>query len=192
MQPDYSPYSTNQKVQFPLNQDKSSQLSIAGETGFLLDATEIDLIVYDFDGVMTDNTVMVSETGNESVLVNRSDGLAIKTIKSKGIRQLIMSTEQNKIVRVRAAKLDIPVLWGANNKKEALSAYCFRNSLSLGRVVYIGNDLNDVEVMRLVAYPLAPSDAYPEVKEIAHFIIPAAGGKGVVRELLNHIKFREV
>ncbi|MGO9482314.1 MAG: KdsC family phosphatase [Candidatus Kryptoniota bacterium] len=166
-------------------------MSKAKASKFELVGKKIDLIVYDFDGVMTDNTAIVDETGNESVVVNRSDGLAIKVFKSAGIQQVIISTERNKVVAARAVKLDIPVLQGIDNKKEALTDYCYQKGLKLDRVIYIGNDVNDVPAMKLVGYPMAPQDAYPEAKKIATFVIPASGGKGVVRELLNHVKIKE-
>jgi len=154
--------------------------------------SDIDLIVYDFDGVMTNNSVIVSEEGFESVIVNRSDGLAVGIIKSKNIPQLILSKECNKVVSSRATKLGIPVLQGIHDKKTILLDYCSRNSLDLNKVIYVGNDLNDVPVLSAVGYPMVPLDAYPEAKKIAKFIIPAAGGSGVVRELLNYFIFEEI
>ena len=152
---------------------------------------EIELIVYDFDGVMTNNTLILREDGMESIVVNRSDGLAIEILKSKGIPQLILSKELNKIISTRAAKLGIPVLQGINEKKTALLEYCKHNSVDISNVVYIGNDLNDVSVMTVVGFPIAPQDAYPEAKRVAKFIIAVNGGCGVIREFLNIIKFEE-
>ena len=148
----------------------------------------ITLIVYDFDGVMTNNKVILREDGLESVTVNRSDGLAIGIIKRAGIRQLIMSTEKNCIVTKRAEKLMIPVLQDVNDKRDALVKYCQGLSIDLCHVVYIGNDLNDVAVMKLVGWPLCPEDAYSEAKAASIFIIPAKGGDGVIRMLLNFIE----
>ena len=79
-----------------------------------------DLICYDFDGVMTDNRVYISEAGVESVIVNRSDGLAIAALNRLNVRQTIISTEENPVVGVRAKKLKIPVLQGVSDKAERL------------------------------------------------------------------------
>ena len=117
----------------------------------------IQLIVYDFDGVMTDNRVILREDGLESVVVNRSDGLAIGIIKSMGIPQMILSKEQNKVLEARARKLGIPVLQGIDNKKETLIECCRNKNIFLSNVVYIGNDINDVDVMRIVGYPICPT-----------------------------------
>jgi len=154
----------------------------------MISVKEIDLIVYDFDGVMTDNKVIVREDGLESVSVNRSDGLAVEKIKKMEVRQLILSKEQNRVVEIRARKLDIPVLQGVNNKNDILRQYCMENSIDLSKVVYVGNDINDVDVMRIVGHPFCPQDAYLEARKIAKFVIPVNGGDGVVRELLNYIK----
>ena len=151
-------------------------------------AENICLIVYDFDGVMTDNRVILSEDGKESVIVNRSDGLAVNIIKNMGIPQLILSREKNPVVSARARKLSIPVLQGINEKELVLKQYCRDNKIPIEKVVFIGNDINDTNLMCIVGYPLCPNDAYPEAKAAARFIITVDGGCGVIRELLNHIK----
>ena len=87
----------------------------------------VKLIVYDFDGVMTDNKVILSEDGLESVIVNRSDGLAVSRLKSCGIPQVILSTEKNKVVAKRAQKLGIPLIQGVSDKSESLRRYCRQN-----------------------------------------------------------------
>ncbi|MCZ7611886.1 MAG: HAD hydrolase family protein [Ignavibacterium sp.] len=148
----------------------------------------IQLIVYDFDGVMTDNKVIVREDGLESVVVNRSDGLAIEMIKSKGIKQIILSKEKNRVVEMRAKKLGISVIKGINNKKETLISYCKEENIQLNGVVYIGNDINDLEAMKMVGYPICPLDAYEEVREISKIILDVPGGNGVVRDFLKYIK----
>lgn len=149
--------------------------------------SDISLIAYDFDGVMTDNKVILREDGLESVVVNRSDGLAIGIIKGLGIMQLIISKEKNKVVVQRAKKLKIPVLHGIDDKKTALEDYCKKYSIHLDAVIYVGNDINDIDVMKAVGYPMCPADAYDEVKAISKYIIPVNGGNGVIRNLLNYI-----
>jgi len=147
----------------------------------------IDLIVYDFDGVMTNNKVLVSEDGKEAVYCHRADGLAISKIKNLGVSQVIISTEKNAVVHIRAQKLNIEVIHDVEDKKSCLIEYCKKNDYSLKRVVYIGNDMNDSEAMALVGYPLAPQDASRKVKDIAKMIIERNGGEGVVREFFEII-----
>lgn len=142
----------------------------------------IDLIVYDFDGVLTDNRVLVFDDGHEAVFCNRADGLAIGLIKKAGVPQIILSMEENRVVEARAHKLGIDVLYGIQDKKTALTDYCRKGNYDLKRVVYIGNDINDIEVMGIVGYPMAPQDARLAVKRISRMVIAKNGGDGVVRE----------
>lgn len=148
----------------------------------------IQLIVYDFDGVMTDNKVIVSEDGKESVIVNRGDGLAIAKIKEMGIKQIIISTEKNSVVEARAKKINIDCLYGVENKKNDLEKYLNDNKIEKSKVIYIGNDINDLEAMQLVGIKIAPADAVDEVKKIATYITKRKGGEGVIRELMEIIK----
>jgi YrbI family 3-deoxy-D-manno-octulosonate 8-phosphate phosphatase len=145
------------------------------------------LIVYDFDGVMTDNKVYVDQNGNEMVQVNRADGLSIAKIKKLGIKQIIISTEKNPVVSARARKLGIPCLQGIDSKKDALMDYCKKNDIDLKQVAYIGNDINDLEAMNIVGYRFCPKDSYPIIKDISDHILNAQGGEGVIREILDFI-----
>ena len=152
---------------------------------------KIDLIVYDFDGVMTDNKVNVDQFGNESVQVNRGDGLAISEIKKLGIPQIIISTEKNVVVQKRADKLNISCIQGIDDKKSTLISYLKENHYDIDKVAYIGNDTNDYEVMKIVGMPIAPSDAHESIKEISKIITNSKGGNGVVRELYDLIKLKK-
>lgn len=147
----------------------------------------IDLIVYDFDGVMTDNRVIVMQDGTEAVLANRADGLGVESLAARGIRQMILSTETNLVVKARAAKLGLEVIQGCKEKRPALESYCKNAGISLSRVVYLGNDVNDLEAMQAVGYPIAPSDAHPAVKAVAKLVTAAPGGGGVIKELAERL-----
>ena len=91
----------------------------------------VKLIAYDFDGVMTDNTVFINQNGQEMAQVNRGDGLAIEKIKNIGIEQIIISTEKNPIVSARAKKLNILCFQGIKNKKNTLTNYCSENKIKM-------------------------------------------------------------
>lgn len=147
---------------------------------------DIDLIVYDFDGVMTDNRVLVLDDGREAVFCNRSDGLAIAKIRAAGIPQLILSTETNNVVAARAAKLGLEVLHGVDDKKTVLARYCAAHGYSLDRVVFIGNDINDLDVMKAVGMPLCPSDAHETIRAEAS-VIGRKGGEGVIRAFYEEL-----
>ena len=147
----------------------------------------IDLIVYDFDGVMTDNKVYVDQDGKETVQVNRADGLGISEIKKLGKEQIIISTETNPVVMKRAEKLGISCMQGIKNKKSALIDYCENNNLDLQNIAYVGNDINDKEVMEIAGTTYCPSDAHKSIQNISDNILKTKGGDGVVREILDLI-----
>ena len=147
--------------------------------------TSIKLLVYDFDGVMTDNKVFVDQHGNEMVQVNRADGLGISEIRKLGIQQIILSTETNTVVSARAKKLDLFCIQGVANKAQALTEYCVNHQIELSEAAYVGNDINDLEVMKLVGKTFCPADAHSSIKEIAQYILGSKGGKGVSREIFD-------
>jgi len=142
-----------------------------------------DLIVYDFDGVMTDNRVLVLEDGTEAVRVNRADGLGVDQLRTSGFKQIVMSTETNRVVQTRVKKLQIEALQGSGDKARDLTDYCEASGINLAKVLYVGNDTNDLDVMRLVGFPVAPADAHPDVLKIAKYVTRARGGDGVIKEL---------
>lgn len=148
---------------------------------------DIQLIVYDFDGVMTDNRVIVFQDGSEAVVVNRADGLGVDRLRAKGISQLILSTEINPVVKARAAKLGLEVIASCKDKKIALKEYCDQNNYNLQKVVYVGNDLNDLEIMKIVGFSIAPADAHPKIKVVVKLITTTKGGEGVIREIAQII-----
>jgi YrbI family 3-deoxy-D-manno-octulosonate 8-phosphate phosphatase len=141
------------------------------------------LIVYDFDGVMTNNMALVNQDGIEAVAVNRSDGLGIRKIKQTGCKQLVLSTEANPVVAARAKKLDLDVIYGCEDKAVTLAEYCARNGIPLELVLYVGNDINDLAVLKTTGYSVCPSDAHKDILAIVDYVTKAKGGEGVIREL---------
>ena len=151
------------------------------------DFINIKLIVYDFDGVMTDNKVYIDQNGLEMVQVNRADGLGVLEIKKLGIVQIIISTEKNPVVSARAKKLGIFCFQGIDNKKIALIDFCKENDISLKNVAFVGNDINDKEVMETVGLTFCPADAHGSIKDISDYVLKTKGGNGVIRELFDLI-----
>lgn len=154
---------------------------------FLKKLKNIQCIAYDFDGVMTDNRVLVDEKGIEAVFVNRSDGYAISHIKEMGILQVIVSTEQNPVVVARANKLKIDYYYGVDDKGSILKEYCKKNKIDLKRVLFIGNDLNDLSAFCVAGLTGSPSDAYDAIKNRASWVFQKKGGEGVIRELYDYL-----
>lgn len=147
----------------------------------------VSLLVFDFDGVLTDNRVLVLEDGREGVFCSRADGLAFDMFRAARLRVLIMSTERNPVVAARATKLRVPVLQAVGDKGLALAERSRADGLDLQRAIFVGNDLNDLPAMRLVGFPIAVADAHPAVKRQAWTVLATRGGEGAAREIAEAI-----
>ncbi len=146
---------------------------------------DIKAMAFDFDGVFTDNRVYVMQTGEEAVVCNRSDGMGISMLRKAGIPLIIISTEKNPVVSVRAAKLNIDVLQGIENKLLVLSQWVAENQLSIEQVAFIGNDIIDVDCLSAAGLGIAVADAYPVAVDAADFVLSKKGGQGAVREIAD-------
>jgi 3-deoxy-D-manno-octulosonate 8-phosphate phosphatase (KDO 8-P phosphatase) len=151
--------------------------------------SSIRLIVFDFDGVFTDNTVYVSQDGVESVRCWRSDGLGISRLKSIGVKLFIISTEVNPVVGARAEKLKLPCKQGVEDKAETVLQTCRELGVDPAQTMFVGNDINDVPAFRVVGVPVAVADAYPEVFPHVLGRTEKPGGMGAVREICDWIYF---
>ena len=148
---------------------------------------KVKAIYYDFDGVMTNNKVLVSEDGKESVLVNRSDGLAISYFKRLNIEQSIISSESNLVVKERAKKLKILAYQNVENKLELIKELLGKNNFKPSEVIYVGNDLNDLEVINYLPKTFCPKDSNKKILDSTASILNKKGGKGVIMALYEHI-----
>ena len=170
--------------------DDAQHLAIASAVAGLADAPgQIDAkaIVTDFDGVHTDDTALIDSDGREHVRVSREDGMGVSRLRRAGIPMLILSTETNPVVRARAAKLQVPVLHGIDDKAEALAGWARENGIALSDIAYLGNDVNDLDAMRLAGWPIAVANAHPEVRAQARVVLNRTGGHGAVRELVERV-----
>lgn len=150
-----------------------------------VDFDKIELFVFDFDGVMTDNYFYLDQNGNESVKLSRSDGLAINALHKLKKKMLILSSEKNKVVLKRAKKLLIKSIYGIDNKKKILENYCKKENISSNNVLYVGNDINDYFVMKFCGFSACPLNSHKKIKDIATFNLRSLGGHGVIRELIE-------
>ena len=148
---------------------------------------EIDAFVFDFDGVLTNNLVHLDQDGREWVSCSRSDGLAFDVLRKLEKPTYILSTEKNQVVTARAKKLKIPVLQGVNNKVDSLKKMADKEGFNLHNILYVGNDLNDYQVMQLCGYTACPSDSHIRIKEISDVVLKTCGGEGIIRELLENV-----
>ncbi len=146
---------------------------------------EIKALVMDFDGVLTDNKVIVNEDGSESVTCSRDDGYAIEKIKELGIITLILTREENNVVIARARKLNTEIIKGQKEKLETLKKWCLKNNIFPEGLAYIGNDLPDIECLEYAKFSFCPADAFVIVRKKAEFILNKKGGDGCIREILE-------
>ncbi|MFF0422891.1 cytidylyltransferase domain-containing protein [Streptomyces sp. NPDC004520] len=144
---------------------------------------DVDAVVLDFDGTQTDDRVHLDAEGREFVSAHRGDGLGIAALRRAGLPVLILSTEQNAVVAARARKLKIPVLHGIDRKDRALKEWCEAEGIDPQRVLYAGNDVNDLPCFHLVGWPVAVSSAHDSVRAAARAVTVTPGGSGAIREI---------
>ena len=152
-----------------------------------LDLKKLDAIVFDFDGVMTDNRVYVGQNGDEWVCCNRGDGLGFDVLRQTSLKLFILSTETNPVVTSRGKKIGIVVCQGEKNKEKALNSLAEKEQFDLNKTLFVGNDLNDYKAMQASGFSACPSDSHPAILKIATFRLSSRGGEGVVRELVENI-----
>lgn len=170
--------------------DTAEQLRLANAIAPLVapvGALDVDALVTDFDGVHTDDAVLVGQDGSEYVRVDRGDGMGVALLRAAGVPTLILSTETNPVVGARAAKLGVEVRQGLGDKAAVLRAWAAERSLDLDRVAYLGNDVNDLACFDLVGWPLAVPEAHPRVLAAARLVLGSSGGRGAVREAAERI-----
>ena len=147
----------------------------------------ISLLALDFDGVLTDGRVIVGQDGSESVICSRADGMGIGLLRRAGLAIVILSTEPNPVVAARGRKLGLPVFQGLEDKAGRLREIVKQRGIDLAEVVFVGNDVNDVQCLRLAGCGVVPADAHPEAAAHADIVLTKPGGRGAVRELADLI-----
>ena len=170
--------------------DTEEQLVLASAIAPLIGAStrvDVDAVVTDFDGVHTDDTVLIGQNGEEFVTVSRADGMGVGRLRAAGVAVLILSTETNPVVSARARKLGVEVAQGSADKAAALTAWAAGRGIPLDRIAYLGNDVNDLGCLDLVGWPVAVPEAHPRVLAAARIVLAAPGGDGAVRELAEAV-----
>jgi 3-deoxy-D-manno-octulosonate 8-phosphate phosphatase (KDO 8-P phosphatase) len=148
----------------------------------------VRLVVFDFDGVFTDNTVTVAQDGTESVTCWRGDGLGLRALDRLGVRYIVLSTETNPVVGLRCKKLRVPCHQGLDDKPAKLAEVVHDLGVPADRVLYVGNDVNDAGCLRAVGLPVVVADAHPAVVPLAKYRTAMVGGRGAVREVCDLIQ----
>lgn len=150
-----------------------------------MDKPIIKILLTDCDGCLTDGGMYYSEKGDELKKFNTRDGMGIALLRKQGIITGIITSESVDLNRRRAEKLKLDILeTGCKDKAYAIKKYCEQYGIALENVCYIGDDINDIEAIRMVGMGCCPADAMPEVKAVAKYISKAKGGEGVIREVV--------
>ncbi|MBN2012075.1 acylneuraminate cytidylyltransferase [candidate division KSB1 bacterium] len=189
IEPDYAiDLDTMQQWQFAEYMLKHSSLPIIKPASMPYSAlSDIRLLVLDFDGVMTDNRVYVDQNGTESVACSRSDGTGVARLQKAGIHVVVLSTETNPVVSARCEKLNIACLQGINEKHAALIKLAAEYNVELNNIAFVGNDINDLEALKIAGMAIAVADAHPDIINHVDVILQHKGGDGAVREICEQL-----
>lgn len=148
----------------------------------------VKFLLLDFDGVLTTNSVLVNSDGEEFVVCSRSDGIGLANVKSLGIIPIVISTEKNLVVSKRCQKLQIKCYQGVDNKLDFVRNLTDKTAIDLDTSIFVGNDVNDISLLKSVKFPVAVNDCWPELLKIDNiYRLSRPGGKGAVRELCDLI-----
>jgi len=144
-------------------------------------------IVFDFDGVFTDDRVLVDEHGTESVRCSRRDGLGIEMLRKARVPMMVISKERNAVVARRCEKLQLEYRLGEDRKIDVLKRWMGDNGMNAANIIYVGNDVNDLDCLTAVGCAVAPADAHPAALAVASIVLSSEGGRGAIRELADMI-----
>lgn len=148
----------------------------------------ITTFILDVDGVLTDSSVHITESGEMLRIMNIRDGFAMKAALESGYKVCIISGGNNEGVRIRLRNLGITdIHLASQNKVETFKEYIDLYAIKPEEVLYMGDDIPDYHVMQLVGLPTCPQDASPEIKAISKYISHKNGGKGAVREVIEQV-----
>lgn len=149
---------------------------------------QITTFIFDVDGVLTNGIVEVMTNGELVRHMNVKDGYALKTATDKGYRIAIISGGHNEGVRTRLKGLGIQDIYlKIHNKLEVFEEYCQSKSIKPENILYMGDDIPDIEVMKVVGLATAPQDADSEVQRVAQYISHKKGGEGCVRDVIEQV-----
>lgn len=146
----------------------------------------ITTFIFDVDGVLTDGSLILLPTGEMVRTMNTKDGYAMQLAIKKGFRIAVISGGRDKMVEARLKYLGLTDIYlGANDKMDAFHDLLFSYNLKADEILYMGDDMPDMEIMKEVGLSTCPKDAVPDIRKIAEYISPFDGGKGCVRDVIE-------
>lgn len=153
-------------------------------------SNRVKMFLTDCDGCLTDGGMYYSERGDELKKFNTKDGMGFSFLREKGILTGIITGEDVELNRRRAEKLKLDIYKpGCRDKGAVVRKLCRQYQIGLENVVYVGDDVNDLEVLQMVGFGCCPADAVPQVKAAAKYVAAAKGGEGVIREMIERLVF---
>ena len=148
----------------------------------------ITTFVLDVDGVLTDGSILVFETGEQVRLMNTKDGYAIGLAMRQGYKMAVISGGGGTGVQQRLSKLGVTdIFMGVADKRKKLEEYLKTHALDREQILYMGDDIPDYSMLDIVGLFCAPADAVADIQRVAHYISPVAGGRGCVRDVIEKV-----
>jgi YrbI family 3-deoxy-D-manno-octulosonate 8-phosphate phosphatase len=177
------------EIDDPADLERANLLAPALDATVRRDALpdRVAALALDFDGVLTDNGVLTTEDGVEAVRADRSDGLGLERLRDTGLPIAVFSKEKNAVVAARCDKLRLEYVQGLDDKVGAFTAWMQRLGLDPAEVVFVGNDVNDVECLLVAGCGAVVADAHDSARAVADLVLSRPGGHGAVRELADLI-----
>jgi 3-deoxy-D-manno-octulosonate 8-phosphate phosphatase (KDO 8-P phosphatase) len=150
--------------------------------------TRINTFIFDYDGVLTDGSVLLTETGEALRMANVKDGYALQLAVRNGYHVAIITGGRSLSIRTRLEALNVKdVFLGVEDKLSTFSAYLAGHNITAGEVLYMGDDIPDYELMKAAGVSCCPADACEEIKSVAHYISAVKGGHGCVRDVIEQV-----
>jgi len=157
-------------------------------TNYKAQLKKVNTFIFDYDGVLTEGTIIMTEHGEALRISNIKDGYALQLAIKMGYRIAIISGAKSKSMSHRLKALAISdVFLGIGNKLETFHNYLRTNSIDPSEVLFMGDDIPDYPIMKEVGMPTCPADAVEEIKKVAHYISHVPGGKGCVRDIIEQV-----
>lgn len=178
------PYDTITEIDEPQDIDKVERIL---KKRIKPNLNDYKLFLMDCDGVLTDGGMYYSENGEALKKFNTTDGAGIARIKQHGLIPAIITSENTKFAKERAKKLGIECFAGISDKPECIKSIVEKYNTDISKVIYIGDDINDLDAVKNVGFSACPDNAQEIIKQNVNYITRSKGGEGAVRELVNFL-----
>lgn len=153
-----------------------------------MEIPEIKMFLTDCDGCLTDGGMYYSESGDELKKFNTTDGMGFKLLKERGIITGVITGEKRELNEHRAAKLKLDILeQGVSDKLSKIKELCTRYGVDIDNVLYVGDDINDLEAVKAVGFGCSVANGIDAVKQVAKYVTKKTGGEGAIREIADMV-----